>query len=146
MAEPAAKKDDIVVSDGSSKVWVQPPGGPPPPPKAVKFSYKGPIDDGLSSNVFVMGKSAATVGSTATNSTPPAEQDPVILQGTVLTKPDNTAAVSTGSSSVLINGKKAARSGDKGKTWDYGDPPSPGKPKQIENGTVNASSSVFVGD
>ncbi|MHC1754030.1 MAG: PAAR domain-containing protein [Methanosarcina sp.] len=146
MAEPAAKKDDITISDSTSKasnVWVQPPGSNPP--IAVVFSYEGNIDNMLSSNVFIMGKPAATVGSTATNSNPPDTQPAVTGQGRVITVFNNIATITTGSSTVYINGKKAARNGDKAKTWDYSTPPSPGTPKEIENAKVKTIGSVFIG-
>ena len=59
----------------------------------------GNISDGCSSNVFINGKPAATVGSNTT------EYDGCC--GT------NRGAVGAGSSSVFINGKPAARVGDK---------------------------------
>lgn len=146
MAGPAAKRDDKIISDGTSMVWVQPPGSPPPTPIAVVFTYGGPIDGGLSSNVFIMGKPAAIVGSTSTNSTPPSSQPAVTGQGMVITSVNNTGTITAGSSSVFINVKKAARDGDKAKTWDYSTPPPPGTPKEVENATVQASGSVFIGD
>lgn len=146
MTEPAAKMDDKISSDGTSMVWVQPPGSPPPNPISVAFSYEGPIDNGLSSNVFIMGKRAATVGSTATNSKPPNTQPAVSSKGTLITAPiDNTATITTGSPKVFINGKKAARHGDSAKTSDYSTPPSPGISQKIENAKVNATGSVLIG-
>ncbi len=146
MTEPAAKKDDRIISDSTSKVWVQPPGTPPPNPIAVAFSYDGSIDNGLSSNVFIMGKPAATEGSTATNSNPPATQAAVTSQGSLLTTTvNNTARIKTGSSTVFINGKKAARNNDKAMTWDYSLPPFPGTPQEVQNATIISSGSVFIG-
>jgi uncharacterized Zn-binding protein involved in type VI secretion len=145
MAQPAAKQGDQLVSDSSSKVWVQPPGGPPPPPVTVPFAYAGQINAGLSRNVFVMGKPAATVSSTATNATPPASQPTVTGAGTPLSVVDNTGTISVGSSKVFINGKAAARNGDKAKTWDYSTGPAPGVGKEVENGKVVATGQVFIG-
>lgn len=146
MAEPAAKEGDEISSDGTSQVWVQPQGSPPPSPKLVAFKYEGSIDNVCSSNVFIIGKPAATVDSTATNSTPPNKQGDVIGQGTVMTTADNTATITTGSSTVYINGKKAARNEDKAKTWNYSKPSPPGIPQKIENGKVKATGSVYIGD
>ena len=147
MAEQAAKDGDQIISDGTSKVWVQQPGGPPPNPISVAFKYEGPIDGGLSSDVLIMGKQAAVLDSTASNSTPPDQQVAVTSQGAIITAPiDNTGTITTGSSSVLINGNKAGRNGDKAKTWDYGTPPAPGTAQEIENASVAASASVLIGD
>lgn len=147
MPEPAAKEDDRIISNGTSKVWVQPPSSPP---LTVVFDYDGLIDSGLSSNVFIMGKPAATINSTATNSMPPNTQLDVTSQGTINTEFDNTGTISTGSSSVFINSKKAAGNGDKAKTWDYSSstpaPPANDNALEIENAEVNASGSVFIGD
>lgn len=145
MTEPAAKKDDKIKSDSSSKVWVQPLGSPPPDPISVTFSYEGPIDKGLSSNVFIEGKPAATAGSTATNSTPPISQTNVTTQGSLRSIVNDIATITTGSSSVFINGKKAARNKDVAQTWDYSKPSSPGIGQEVENAKVNATGSVLIG-
>lgn len=145
MGEPAAKKDDKIVTDGTSKVWVQPPGTPPPAPKDVTFDYEGPIDNIFSSNVYIMGKPAATVGSTATNSIPPNIQSKVTSVGTVINIVNNTATITTGSSTVYINGKKAVRNEDKAKTWNYPSP-SAGSENELENANVKATGSVYMGD
>ncbi|MFZ2498187.1 PAAR domain-containing protein [Methanosarcina sp.] len=143
MAEPAAKMGDEISSNGKSKVWVKPEGSLPKP---VAFNYEGSIDNNCSSNVFIMGKSAATVGSIATNSNPPAMQTEVTLQGELQTKNvNNTATITNGSSTVYINGKKAARNEDKANTWDYFTPPSPGTGLEIENAKVKATGSVYIG-
>lgn len=137
MAEPAAKQGDIIKSDGTSQVWVQSESSP----KLVPFTYAGPIKDQPSSNVRIMGKSAATKGSTATKLPSLKEQFP-----SVLSKVDDTGTIITGSSSVFINGKQAARNGDKANTWDYSEGLSPGKPNEKPNAKVEASGSVFIGD
>jgi uncharacterized Zn-binding protein involved in type VI secretion len=136
---------DEISSNGTSNVWVKPPGSLPPKP--VAFKYNGSIDNNCSSNVFIMGKSAATVGSTATNSKPPAMQTEVTSQGTLLTKNvNNNATITNGSSTVYINGKKAARNEDKANTWDYSTPPSPGTGIEVENAKVKAIGSVNIGN
>jgi hypothetical protein len=88
----------------------------------------------------------AVVGSSSQNAVPPASQPNVIAAGAPLSAVDNTATVTDGSGTVFVNGKAAARNGDKAKTWDYSAPPSPGVGKEIENGSVVASANVFFGD
>jgi uncharacterized Zn-binding protein involved in type VI secretion len=116
MAQPAAKKGDQIVSDGTSKVWVQPPGGPPPPPVTVPFAYGGSIDAVLSGDVFVNGMPVAVAGSSSQTAVPPASQPNVISAGTPLSAVDNTATVTGGSQTVFVNGKTAARNADKATT------------------------------
>jgi hypothetical protein len=145
MAEAAAKQGDRVISDGTSKVWVKPPPLPDPP-KTVSFSYDGELDDNLVSDVLIMGKPAAVVGSTAQNKTPPNQQPQVIAAGTLLTTVNNTGTITGGSSSVLIHGKPATRNGDSAQTWDYGTPPQPGIGKEIENAHIEATGPVLIGN
>ena len=108
MGSPAAKKDDIVTGLDTHIVLVpSPPGSPVPTP--LPHAFSGPLDQDLSSDVFIQGKAAATKGSVATNKpshipTPPG----VSFQ----TPPENSGKVVAGSSSVNINGKAAARVGD----------------------------------
>lgn len=144
MAEAAAKQGDRIVSDGTSQVWVQPPG--PVNPIPVPYSYDGSLDGDLASDVLIMGKPAAVVGSTAENALPPNLQPPVTAAGTVLSTVDNISTISAGSSSVLIHGESAARNSDKAKTWDYSTPASPGVGKEVENAQVRASGSVIIGN
>jgi uncharacterized Zn-binding protein involved in type VI secretion len=146
MAESAAKKDDTITSDGTSKVYIKMPTTPPSD-SLFLFTYKGSIDKSCSPNVFIMSKPAATVDSIAiSNSTP--KLDDQLGGGTVELTVDNTATITSGSSSVYINGKKAARNKDIAKTWDYSTPPPPGNnnAKEIENAKVKAEGSVYVGD
>lgn len=144
MAEAAAKQGDRIVSDGTSQVWVLPRGSTSA--VTVSFSYRGNLDGNLATDVLIMGKPAAVVGSTAQNEEPPDEQETVIAAGDVLTSTiDNTGTISVGSSSVLIHGKSVARDGDQAKTWDYSTPPSPGVGQEVENAHVEASGSVVIG-
>ena len=98
----------------------------------VPHPFTGIIDGALSSNVNVMGQAAATVDSTATNTPPHIPSVP----GSFKTPPSNKATISSGSSSVNINGKKAARAGDKARTCDE---------VTQEVGTVVAVSTVLIG-
>lgn len=87
---------------------------PPPPPVPVMLPFSGIIQGGVSSNVRIMGKPAATVGSTAKNippHIPPAGTTFVI-------PPTNEGTIISGSMTVKINSKMAARQGDTALTCD----------------------------
>lgn len=97
----------MVIAVDTHIVMVPSPSGAVPTPLPHPFS--GTLDGGLSSDVKLDGKAAATVDSTATNSpshiaTPPGTsfQNP----------PANKGTVKMGSQTVTINGKAAARLGD----------------------------------
>jgi uncharacterized Zn-binding protein involved in type VI secretion len=79
-----------------------------------------------------MGVAAATVDSTASNT--PLH---VPLGGPFQRVPDNQATLKTGSSSVRINGRKAARNGDKALTCNEG--------SSQPVGTVRAAGTVTIG-
>jgi uncharacterized Zn-binding protein involved in type VI secretion len=78
-----------------------------------------------------MGRAAATVGSVAINTPPHIPQG-----GTFVNPPTNRGTIRAGSSSVRINGKAAARTGDRAETC--ADPPNPG-------GQVVAAGTVRIG-
>ncbi len=131
MGQPAAKKNDQVVGVCTHTVMVPaPPGSPVPTP--LPHPFTGMLDNGLSSDVNIMGQPAATVDSQATNTpahipTPP---------GTSFQSPPNdTATIKVGSSTVKINGKAAARAGDTAETCDELKVPA----------TVIAVSTVMIG-
>lgn len=132
MGKPAAKKGDRIVAVDTHIVMVPSSGGPVPTP--LPHPFAAAIAGGVSNNVRIMGKPAATVGSTAQNSpahlpTPP---------GTAFQKPPaNTATIKVGSSTVRINGKAAARAGDKAITCN--------DPADLLNGTVVAVGTVMIG-
>lgn len=107
---PAAKKDDQILGIDVHIVMVPSPGGPVPTP--LPHPFTGMIDGELSSSVQIMGKPAATVGSTASNKpshipTPP---------GTAFQKPPmNKSKIIMGSPNVLIgNGGGGSGSGSGG--------------------------------
>jgi uncharacterized Zn-binding protein involved in type VI secretion len=125
---PGAKQGDKVI--GVDVHLIQPPG--PTSPVPVPHPYSGIIDGGLSSDVKIMGMPAATVDSTATN-TPPH----VPLGGTFVSPPSNKATIITGSTTVMINGKPAARMGDTAKTCN--------DPVDAPVGTVIAVGTVNIG-
>ena len=128
MGQPAAKQGDQIVAVDTH--LIQPPG--PVPPVPVPHPFVGLIDGGLSSDVKIMGMPAATANSTATN-TPPH----LPLGGTFVSPPANRATIQTGSATVLINGKPAARSGDTALTCN--------DPTDLPVGTVVAVGTVLVG-
>jgi uncharacterized Zn-binding protein involved in type VI secretion len=90
------------------------------------------IDGSLSANVNIMGCAAATVGSTATN-TPPH----LPIGGSFQKPPSNRATIQIGSGTVRINGKSAARNGDRALTCN--------DPTDLPIGAVVASGSVLMG-
>ena len=125
MGQPAAKKDDKVQADDIHIELV-----PVPAPVAHKFS--GIINGELSSDVKIMGKSAATVGSTAAN-TP----QHIPKQGNFQKPPTNKAKIQMGSATVKINGKAAARHGDIAMTCN--------DPADLPVGKVKAGGTVKIG-
>jgi uncharacterized Zn-binding protein involved in type VI secretion len=125
---PAAKKSDRITAKDVH--MIQPPGGAPP--TSVQHPFRGTIKGNLSANVNIMGKPAATMKSTATNT--PAHQP---IGGTFVKAPANRASIITGSATVFINGKPAARSGDTAITCN--------DPVDLPVGKVLAKGSVFIG-
>lgn len=128
MGMAAAKKGDQIIA--VDKHLIKPPGVPPP--VLTPHPFAGQIDGSLSSDVNIMGMAAATKDSTATN-TP----SHVPIGGTFVKPPSNKGTITQGSSTVLINGKAAARNGDTAKTCN--------DPKDLEGGTVVATGSVMIG-
>lgn len=124
---PAAKEGDQIVALDTHLVIV--PGGSVVP---VPLPFAGKLNGGLSSNVKVQGKPAATVDSTADNS--PAHVPPA---GTSFQKtPANKGTVKMGSATVKINGKAAARSADVAETCN--------DPADLPVGTVMAAGAATV--
>lgn len=130
MAMPAAKQGDKVVATDIHIQMVPSPGGPVPTPLPSPFN--GTLDGSLSGDVNIAGMAAATVGSTATN-TP----GHIPSAGPFQKPPADQATVMKGSASVFINGKPAARMGDKATTCN--------DPADLPAGTVVASGTVFIG-
>ena len=135
MGQPAAKQGDKVTGVCTHTELVNQPAGPP---VAVPFpsQFNGVIDGGLSSNVRIMKRYAATQDSTATN-TPSHHPMAPPAPGSVFKPPmpTNKASINKGSSTVNINGKPAARFGDTAKTCD-----------ELQTlGTVVAAGSVNIG-
>jgi uncharacterized Zn-binding protein involved in type VI secretion len=128
MGLPAAKQGDQVVA--LDMHLIQPPG--PTSPVLTPHPFTGVIDGGLSGDVQIMGKAAATQNSTATNT--PAH---LPIGGSFVKPPGNRATITVGSPTVLINGKSAARNGDPALTCN--------DPADLPSGTVVAVGTVLIG-
>jgi uncharacterized Zn-binding protein involved in type VI secretion len=101
-------------------------------PTPLPHPFSGIIDGGLSTDVKIMGQSAAIVGSTATNTPPHIPQG-----GSFQTPPANRGQIMMGSTTVLINGKGAVRNGDTATTCN--------DPADLPAGTVVAAGTVLFG-
>ncbi|MEU4569429.1 PAAR domain-containing protein [Micromonospora sp. NPDC023956] len=130
MGVPAAKLGDKVVGTDTHIIMVPSPGGPVPTPTPMPFA--GTITTGCSTDVLIEGKPAAVVGSGAQNAPPH-----VPTGGPFQVPPTNQGTVLAGSPTVLVNGKPAARHGDKVNTCN--------DPAPLPNGTIVATGQVLVG-
>ena len=128
MGQPAAKEGDQVVA--TDMHLIQPPG--PLSPVMVPHPFTGELDGGLSSDVNIMGKPAATADSTATNKPSHVHQG-----GSFVSPPSDQGTIIMGSTSVFINGKMAARSGDTATTCN--------DPADLPVGSVVAAGTVMIG-
>jgi uncharacterized Zn-binding protein involved in type VI secretion len=132
MGQPAAKQGDRVVGVDVHIVMVPSPAGPTPTP--LPHPFTGMLAGGLSSDVNIMGKAAATVGSTADTTPPHVPTAP----GTAFQKPPTgKGTVQSGSQSVMINNKPAARMGDPALTCN--------DPSDLPAGKVVAVGTVLIG-
>jgi uncharacterized Zn-binding protein involved in type VI secretion len=130
MEQPAAKQGDQIVAVDTHIVVLPPPASPAPLP----HPFSGQINGNLSGDVNIMGKPAATVGSTADNSPPHVPTPP----GTSFANPPaNKGTIELGSTTVFIDGKAAARSGDTAVTCN--------DPADLPVGTVVAVGTVLIG-
>lgn len=132
MGQPAAKQGDQIVATDTHIVLVPNPSGAVPTPLPHPFS--GTISGGLSSNVKIMGRRAATVDSTADNTVP---HFPAVPNGAFQNPPANRATIIIGSTTVKINNKAAARNADTADTCN--------DPADAPVGTVVALGTVFIG-
>lgn len=128
MGQPAAKQGDQVTAVDIH--LIQPPG--PTAPAPVPHPFNGIVDGGLSTDVMIEGRPAATITSTATNTPPHIPQG-----GSFVMPPTNMATIITGSGTVLINKKPAARTGDTATTCN--------DPVPLPVGSVVAVSTVLIG-
>jgi uncharacterized Zn-binding protein involved in type VI secretion len=130
MGQPAAKQGNQVVATDTHIVMIPSPGGPVPTP--LPHPFVGQLDGSLSTDVNVGGKPAAVQGSTATNTPSHVPQG-----GPFQKPPSNKGTVQLGSTTVLINGKPAARNGDKVMTCN--------DPADLPVGTIVAAGTVLIG-
>jgi uncharacterized Zn-binding protein involved in type VI secretion len=131
MRQPAAKKNDGIIANDNHIVMVPTPAGE----VAVPFSrpFNGIINDGVSSNVNIMGTPAAMERSVAAD---PAHVVPP--PGTrYQNPPPGQGRISAGSQSVRINGRAAARHGDAAATCN--------DPSDNTGAKVVAAGSVLIG-
>jgi uncharacterized Zn-binding protein involved in type VI secretion len=132
MGQPAAKQGDRIVAVDTHIVMAPSPGGPAPTP--LPHPFAGIINGNLSGNVNIMGRPAATVDSTADNTPPHVPTPP----GTAFQQsPSNRATIKSGSATVRINGRMAARQGDSALTCN--------DPADLPAGTVTATGTVLIG-
>jgi uncharacterized Zn-binding protein involved in type VI secretion len=130
MGQPAAKEGDQVVAIDVHVIMVPSPSGLVPTP--IPHPFSGRLDGALSSNVYIEGKPAATVDSTASNQPPHTP-----IGGSFQSPPSDTSTVKRGSTKVFINRKAAARAGDIAETCN--------DPSDLPSGAILASGSVFIG-
>ena len=130
MGNLAARQGDQVMGTDIHIVMIPSPGGPVPTP--IPHPFAGILDDVLSGDVNIEGMAAATQGSTASN-TPPH----IPMGGPFQTPPKDRGEVMLGSTTVMINGRPAARAGDAALTCH--------DPADAPTGTVIAVSTVFIG-
>ena len=132
MGVPCAKQSDSVIAIDTHFVMVPTPGGPVPTP--LPHPFTGQLDGALATSVTVEGKAAAMQDSTASNqpshiATPP---------GTSFQSPPaNSGTVMLASTSVMIEGKGAARAADTVKTCN--------DPSDLPVGQIVAVGQVLVG-
>ena len=133
MGQPAAKQGDQIVAVDTHIVMVPAPPGPPNP-TPLPHPFAGQINGNLSTDVKIMGKPAAVAGSTADNSPAHVPTPPGV---SFQKQPTNKATIQIGSQTVKINGKAAARAGDKAQTCN--------DPSDLPAGTVVAAGTVMIG-
>jgi len=131
MGEPAAKQGDQITAIDTHIILVPSPGGPIPTP--LPHPFAGLINENVSTNVMIMGRPAATLGSLADNLPPHIPEG----GGPFQIPPMNKGQIMMGSLTVMINGKPAARNGDKALTCN--------DPVDLPIGTVIAVGTVLIG-
>jgi uncharacterized Zn-binding protein involved in type VI secretion len=131
MGQPAAKQGDTVVGV-DTHIFMIPAAAGAPVPTPLPSPFNGILQLGLSTNVLIGGMPAATVGSQAVNNPPHLPQG-----GPFQKPPTNIGEIISGSATVLINGKPAARAGDPARTCN--------DPVDLPVGTVVAAGPVLIG-
>jgi len=130
MGQPAAKQGDQIVAVDLHMVVLPAPA----PPALLPHPFTGILNGGLSSDVKIMGKPAATVGSTADNQP---SHIPTSPGNSFQKPPGNKATIQMGSLTVKINGKMAARNMDVATTCN--------DPMDVPAGKVIAVGTVMIG-
>lgn len=131
MGMPAAKQGDQVVAV-DTHIFLIPAAAGAPVPTPLPSPFNGILSQGLSTDVKIMGMFAATVGSVAMNTPPHLPQG-----GPFQKPPSNQGRIIAGSTSVMINGKPAARNGDTALTCN--------DPVDLPIGKVVAAGTVLIG-
>ncbi len=131
MGMPAAKQGDQIVAV-DTHIYLIPAAAGAPVPSPLPSPFNGILSQELSTDVKIMGLFAATVGSVAMNTPPHLPQG-----GPFQRPPANQGRIISGSTSVLINGKPAARNGDTAMTCN--------DPADLPIGKVVAAGSVLIG-
>jgi uncharacterized Zn-binding protein involved in type VI secretion len=131
MGQPAAKEGDQIVATDTHIILIPAAAGATVP-TPLPHPFTGMIDGELSSDVKIMGKPAATVDSTATNTPSHIPQG-----GPFQSPPSNKGTIKMGSATVKINGKDGARNGDMAETCN--------DPADMPVGQVIAVGTVFIG-
>lgn len=132
MGQPAAKQGDKIVAVDVHILMIPAAAGVPVP-VPTPMPFNGTLTMGLSTDVFIQEKPAATVNSVALN------QPIHIPTGGPFTKPPtNQGKILVGSTGVFINGKPAARQGDIAMTCN--------DPVDMPIGQVVAVGTVFIGE
>jgi uncharacterized Zn-binding protein involved in type VI secretion len=121
----------MIVATDTHIVMIPSPGGPIPTPLPSPFA--GQVTGGTVATVKIMGKPAAVAGSTADNVPPH-----IPAGGPFQVPPQNLATIQTGSTTVKIGGKPAARNLDTATTCDDIAPTAP-------KGQVIAAGQVLIG-
>jgi uncharacterized Zn-binding protein involved in type VI secretion len=127
--QPAAKQGDRIAAIDLHVVMV--PVGSSLVPTQLPHLFNGVLKGGLSSNVNIMRRPAATVDSTADNAPAHVPTSPGTSFQNV---PKNKGKITQGSGTVKINGRPAARNGDTAETCN--DPNDKPVGKVVATGTV----------
>jgi len=117
MGKPAARQGDKIVGM-DIHITLLPVAAGAPVPTLMPYPFSGDLSSGLSRNVRINGRPAATVGSGATNTPPHIPQG-----GTFAVPLSNSGQVIVGSARVRINQQPAARQGDLAQTCTDAPPP-----------------------
>jgi len=132
LGKPAAKQGDKIVGTDIHILMIPAAAGAPVP-TPTPMPFNGMLTTGLSTDVFIEKKPAATVQSGATNMPPH-----IPAGGPFQKPPTNQGKIIVGSTGVFINGKPAARQGDTAMTCN--------DPVDAPTGTVVAVGTVFIGE